>query len=102
VAAGGALAIDATLLRTTDPDDGPAELTYTLTGAPGLGQLRLDDAPLNAGAAFTQDDVDRDRLTYVPGGAAGAVDGFTFTVADGGEGGIRPATGEFTISIAGN
>jgi hypothetical protein len=97
VAVGGALTIDATLLLTTDPDDGPAELTYTITDSPGLGELRLDGAPLAAAGAFTQADIDTGRLTYVHGGAAGTTDSFTFSVADGGEGGIRPATGEFSI-----
>jgi hypothetical protein len=95
---GGALTIDATLLLTTDPDDGPAELIYTLTRAPGFGELRLDGAPLAASGAFTQADVDTGRLTYVHGGAAGTADGFSFSVADGGESGFRPATGEFLIT----
>jgi hypothetical protein len=54
------------------------------------------------GSFFTQGDVDQGRLTYVHGGAAGATDGFAFAVADGGEGGTQPATGEFLISITGN
>jgi hypothetical protein len=101
VVVGGTLVINATRLLTIDPDDGPAELTYTITGAPDSGQLRLDGAPLAAGGVFTQADVNAGRLTYVHGGAAGTTDSFSFSVADGGEGGIQPATGEFSITIVG-
>ncbi|MEZ4560170.1 MAG: hypothetical protein R2854_27635 [Caldilineaceae bacterium] len=45
----GMLIIDGTLLQTVDPDDGPEELTYTLTDAPAYGELRRDGGGADAG-----------------------------------------------------
>jgi len=101
VGMGGSLAIDSTLLLTTDADDGPASLTYMITEAPQFGELRVNGAPITSGGAFTQDDINNNRLTYVHDGANGSADEFTFTVADGGENGVQPATGSFSINITG-
>jgi hypothetical protein len=97
---GGTLLIDSTLLLTTDIDDGPAGLTYTITGGPDSGELQVDGIMVPSGGTFTQDDIDNDRLTYVHDGSPSFADVFSFTVADGGEGGISPASGMFTISLA--
>jgi hypothetical protein len=97
---GGTLVIDATVLLTTDVDDGPADLTYTLVSGPAEGELQLDGVTVPVGNTFTQDDVNNDRVTYVHNGSASFADGFSFVVADGGENGVNPASGTFTINIA--
>ncbi|MBP6015540.1 MAG: tandem-95 repeat protein [Candidatus Promineofilum sp.] len=100
ITAGGTLVIDGELLRATDSDDGPAELTFTITNAPEYGELRLDGAPLADGASFTQEDINNGRLTYVHGGISfESADAFFFTVADGGEDGALPAAGGFQIDV---
>jgi hypothetical protein len=97
---GGTLLIDTSMLETTDVDDGPTELTYTLTDAPDSGDLKIDGTNVPQGGTFTQADIDNNRLTYVHDGSSSFADGFEFTVADGGEGGVMPATGSFIIEIA--
>jgi VCBS repeat-containing protein len=97
----GTLVFDSAVLRTIDPDDGPSELTYTITDATGFGELRLDGVPLTSGGTFTQDDIDSGRLAYVHDGGDSPADSFSFTVADGGEGGFSPLAGTFAITITG-
>jgi hypothetical protein len=94
---GGTLVIDSALLSTVDLDDGPAELTYTITSGPDFGELRVNGVAVLNGGTFTQDDIDNGRLTYVHDGVAESPGGFSFTVADGGENGVGPAAGVFTI-----
>jgi hypothetical protein len=96
---GGSLVIDSTLLLTVDADDGPAELTYTITDAPQSGELQVNGSPISTGGSFTQDDVNNGRLTYVHSGTNDSPDQFSFTVADGGESGVQPATCVFSIDI---
>jgi hypothetical protein len=101
VTSGGTLTIDSYLLLTVDGDDGPAELTYTISQAPAYGDLRLDSSPLSSGATFTQQDVNDGRLSYLHSGANQLSDEFWFTVADGGENGVQPASGVFHVQIDG-
>lgn len=96
---GGTLLINAARLLTEDVDDGPAELTYTLISAPQRGTLKLSGSNLAAGGTFTQDDVNNGRVSYVHNGANTLADNFTFNVADGGESGVQPAGGTFTINV---
>ena len=94
---GDTLVIDSSLLLAIDSDDGPAELTYTLTGAPNGGDLRLDGVALTLGDTFTQADVNDGHLTYTHGGTVTIPDLFSFSVTDGGEDGAQPAVGDFLI-----
>ena len=96
---GGTLLIDTSELNTLDVDDGPAELTYTITTAPAIGTITLDGSPIGQGGTFTQADVNNNLVEYTHDGSPGVADGFAFTVADGGEGGYVPITGFFAISI---
>ena len=96
---GDALIIGSALLQTTDSDDGPTELTYTVTEIPGSGELQLNGSPLSNGNTFTQDDIDNNRISYQHNGLNALTDVFSFTVADGGEFGVNPVTGNFTINI---
>lgn len=88
-------AIGSDVLQTTDVDAPPAaSLVYTLTMAPGQGQLLRSGVIVSAGGAFTQADIDANLLTYQAGAVAGA-DGFTFTVSDG----IAPALPAASVAI---
>ena len=97
--AGGTLVIDATHLLTTDTDDGPADLTYTLTDAPDWGEIRKNGVMVPEGGTFTQQDINNSLVTYVHDGSASCFDRFDYSVADGGEDGVMPATGTFTINL---
>jgi len=98
VNANGTLVIDSDLLLTTDAEEGPAALIYTLETAAQYGQVQVDGLALSGGGTFTQDDVNNGRLTYVHGGGLEAQDEFTLTVTDGAAG-HKPADGTFTIQI---
>jgi hypothetical protein len=97
--AGGTLVIDAAHLLTTDTDDGPADLAYTLTDAPDWGEIRNNGVVVPEGGTFTQQDINSSLVTYVHGGSASCFDRFDFSVADGGEDGVMPGTGTFAINL---
>lgn len=92
----GAL-IDAAHLTTTDLEDGPTALTYTLADEPDHGTLRLGGTPLVLNDTWTQDDIDNDLLTYDHDGSEGNSDSFSFDVADSG---LLTDAGVFNISVA--
>ena len=91
--------IDQNVLRAVDADNAPSELVFTLLTAPAAGELRLDGTALLPGGTFTQQDIDDNRLTYVHLTLGQNADAFTFTLADGGQGGLTPANGSLTINI---
>ncbi|WP_235609780.1 cadherin-like domain-containing protein, partial [Azospira sp. I13] len=97
---GATATIGAGDLAAGDPDDSGTGLTYTVTAAPAHGQLELSGAPGIAISSFTQDDLDNNRLRYVHDGGESSSDGFTFTLADGGENGAAALSGQtFAITI---
>lgn len=55
---------DRNTFATTDAEQTPAQLIYTLTSLPQNGQLRLNGVLLNTGGQFTQADIDGSRLSY--------------------------------------
>ncbi len=95
---GGTLVIDGSRLSTIDGDDGPAQLTYTLTAAPAAGTLNLDGAALGAGTTFTQADVDRNALAYEHDPGEASVDTFSLAVTDGDPGRSSIPT-SFTVVV---
>lgn len=78
---GGVGAISQALLDTSDVDNPPAQLIYTVS--PAHGQVELTTAPLVAVTTFTQDDVNNNRVLYRHNGDELATDDFAFTVDDG-------------------
>ncbi len=96
---GGSLLIDDSLLLTVDPDDGPTQLTYELTGAPTNGDLKLNGVLLDAGDTFTQQQVNDGLLEYTHTGSRRDPDSFKFSVMDGGENGVQPVDGLFLIEV---
>ena len=90
-----------TQLRTTDVDDGPAQLTYTVTTVPTNGTLQVGARNLAVGGKFTQADIDAGSLRYTNTGATNA-DAFRFTVADGAGGTVADTTFSITVNAAAN
>ena len=98
---GEIVTIDSTLLLAVDADDGPAELTFTISSPPAFGVLALSGLSIGIGDSFTQEDVDLGRLTYSHDGIDQTNDSFAFSMADGGESGSQPVSGLFDIDVRG-
>ena len=88
--------IDSSLLSTTDANDGPAALTYTLDSQPSGGTLKLSGATLISGDTFTQADIDNSLVTFEEGGVETDPGGFDFTVRDPG---LDSESGTFVIRV---
>ncbi len=82
--------INTAMLQTTDADNTPGQLVYTVTGLTSNGTLRLSGTLLNVNDTFTQADIDAGLVTYDHGGSETTSDAFNFSVDDG-QGGARPA-----------
>ncbi len=89
-------ALSAAVLLTTDVDNSPAQLVYTLTSAPIHGTLRLGGVALTATDTFTQADIDAGLLTYDHDGSETSADSVDFSVDDGAG---APSTGTFNITV---
>ena len=63
--AGTTSLITNSVLKATDAEQQPADLTYSLTSLPQAGTLLLNGVALGAGGRFTQADIDSGRLSYV-------------------------------------
>ncbi len=88
--------ITSTMLSTSDVEQSPAQIIYTVASVPANGALKLDGSPLSASNTFTQDDIDNGRLVYAHNGSETTADSFTFTVDDG----FGTATsGTFNITV---
>lgn len=74
VATGGMGWFGPGVLETSDPDDAPANLVYTIVVPPAQGNLSLGDT-------FTQENINNGELIYTHTGTGG--DSFQFTVSDG-------------------
>ena len=74
--------ISRSLLETTDVDNSPAELIYTVNTTPSAGTLRLGGAHLSVGGTFTQQDINNGLLTWDHDDSEVFTDGFDFTVDD--------------------
>jgi len=69
-------------LEYLDDTDAPAAVSYSVTLAPTNGQLELTTGPGVTVTAFSQDDINNNRLVYVHDGSATNSDTFDFTVSD--------------------
>ncbi|MBD1938670.1 cadherin-like domain-containing protein [Microcoleus sp. FACHB-68] len=83
------------LLQTTDADNLPTQLIYTVTASPTNGTLLLNGVVTTS---FTQDDIDNNRITYTHNGGETTPDSFTFTVSDGAGGSINSTTFNITVN----
>jgi len=82
-------------LEYTDPEEGPANVTFTVNTAPVNGQLLRSGVPT---ASFTQADINAGIITYQHDGSETAGDSFTFTVTDGVGGSIAGQSFTFTVT----
>jgi hypothetical protein len=73
-----------TILNTTDPDNTPIQVSYTLTGAPIFGTLLLNNSTtLSIGSSFNQAQINSGAITYRHNGSENPNDVFVFNVSDG-------------------
>jgi hypothetical protein len=91
---GSSALITTSMLETTDIDDAPADLVYTVTTAPTHGTLLVSGSPVSQ---FTQQQLSAGLVSYQHDGTATLSDSFGFTVDDG-EGTSSPGT--FSISVS--
>jgi hypothetical protein len=96
VETGNTITLDAALLNETDPDDDGADLTYTLTSAPGSGTLALSGKTLTTSDTFTQQDVIDGDLRFTAGSSSGTAS-FEVDLRDDSAGG--PAAGTIEITV---
>ena len=75
--------ITTAMLQTTDVDNTPAELVYTVTSVPVNGVLRRNGVDLSVSSTFTQADIDAGLITYLHDDTETTSDSFSFTVDDG-------------------
>jgi hypothetical protein len=90
---GTTAAITAAILETTDVDNVPADLLYTISSGPAYGTVLLSGTPATQ---FTQQDINNGVVSYEHDGSENFVDSFDFSVDDG-VGVASP--GVFSISI---
>lgn len=84
---GATISIDANVLKTTDAEQQPREIVYTLTSLPQIGSLQLDGVVLGVGSQFTQADIDSNRLSYTSFGVRNQItDNTTNELSEGVEG----------------
>ena len=92
--------ITAAMLNEGDPDDIGSDVTYTVTTVPAYGILYISGTVLGNNDTFTQADIDAGLITYDHDGSQNLSDGFTFTLADGGEDSAASLTGQvFSITV---
>ena len=96
---GDEVTITEAMLKITDVDDARSGITYTLTGLPAHGALRLDGTVLEVGGTFTQQDIADGNLVYEHDGSENFADSFTFTADDGDEDGSAPIANTFALTI---
>jgi hypothetical protein len=99
---GASATITNTQLQTTDNEQNATELTYTIGTVPANGTLKLDGTSLSNGDTFTQDDIDKELLTYEHNDSSTTSDSFTFTVTDGSGGTIDSTIFDITINPVSN
>jgi len=95
--------ITTSVLQWLDEDHTPTSLTYEIGTATAFGVLQMtvgaNVTDLLAGATFTQDDVDSDRISY-SNTTQSTSDSFTYTVTDGTiPAPLSPAMSPFQIAI---
>ncbi|MBF0156916.1 MAG: tandem-95 repeat protein, partial [Magnetococcales bacterium] len=98
IAEGGSRTLTGAMLRVTDPEEGAAQLTYTLGHVPERGRLLLGGVLLGTGNTFTQADIENGNLAIAHDGGEGTADHFNFTVADGAGGQLGLTTVAITVT----
>ncbi len=96
---GGSVVIDNSKLSASDGFDEDSTLVYMLTGIPVNGVLQLDSTNLAVDNTFTQDDVNKNKLTYTHNGDESESDMFRFKVMDSQNGATEDTS--FVITVTG-
>jgi subtilisin-like proprotein convertase family protein len=91
LAPGSNAVIGDVLLKAQDPNNGPAELIFTLLTVPANGQLQVNGQTAEIGRQFTQADINSGALRYYDFGLNLGNDQFKFAVTDG-NGGLASGT----------
>ena len=95
IAEGATLVLGSGNINTTDPDNTPAQLTYTASGVTG-GQFELVAAPGVAISSFTQAQIAAGMVQFVHNGGEAAA-AYSLTVSDGAlSSGVSPGSVTFT------
>ena len=82
-AEGGGTVLSNTQLLTSDVDNTPSQLVYTLTTSPTNGRLERVVAPGTAITSFTQSEINSGTIRYVHDGSETTSDSFSFSLSDG-------------------
>ncbi len=80
---GGNAVLSNTQLLTSDVDNTPSQLAYSLTTSPTNGQLERVAAPGTAITSFTQSEINSGAIRYVHDGSETTSDSFSFSLSDG-------------------
>ena len=91
--------ITAAMLAHTDDDDTPDNLVYQVVSPPAVGALVLSTDPVKPVLSFTQQDINAGRLIYRHDGSEAPSADFAYELRDGGEDGVGPVSGTFSIAI---
>ena len=92
---GATLTLTTSHLSASDVDNTDAELVFTITTPPLVGQIEVDGLPA---ASFTQQNLIDGRVTYVNNGTPAITDQFQFTVDDG-QGTVSAGTLNFSLTF---
>ena len=86
-------------LSATDVDnsDGPGQLTWRLTTAPGNGRLALASSPATAITSFTEEQLRAGQVRYIHDGGETLSDAMTLQVEDGGQ--LKAAISTIAITV---
>jgi len=93
-ASGNSKTIADTTLSSSDPDDDPSAVTFTVTSPPVNGRLIRSGTPLGENDTFTQEDLENGALSYQHVGP-GDRDDFSFTLSDD----VSDESAEMTLEI---
>ncbi len=92
---GGSIAITNTDLNVTDPDDDPANVTYTASALTN-GHIEVGGVTQNT---FTQADINNGDVAFIHDGSETVAASFNISLADGGEDGADADIETFNITI---
>jgi VCBS repeat-containing protein len=90
VVEGGSKTLSSATLQVKDNDNTPVELVYTIVSDVIHGQVHKSGTTLDAGATFTQQDIDSGKIVYQHDKSNTTRDSLSFSVSDGTGGAIAP------------
>jgi hypothetical protein len=94
---GEGITLTTTMLEVSDNDNTTSELKYIIGSLPISGTLLNGGTTVYTSTAFTQEDINNGRISYIHDGTQTITDSFDFTVIDGDGGSITRTTFLLTI-----